>query len=444
MKAHLTMALSILFVYPSAALAQSLDECLTLARAHAPRLRVAEAGISRADQAIREARAALSPTLRLGAGFTQFSEPQRVVFPIPGSSGTQTIKTGSASALDVRTDLQVPVTTGGRDRSLVRAAEAVHAGQVHGREQAESDLVLHVSQAFYRLLAADRLQVAADEAMASARAHRATSAARVRAGVAPRLDSLQAQVDLERRVSAVVRAREAGRLARIELETEMGATLDSTRTPIEPGPPTTPEPVAAAEAIERALQSRPDLATVDEALRENTWRLAAARAGGRPQVTLTATVQYAGPNRDEDLWNLADPGLKTYRLFGGVGLSMPLFDGGLVRARVGELTADRAALEARRADSRLVIRREVEQALADARVALTLWQSDSSRVAAAREALRLADAGYKGGTVTGTEVRDAESALADARAEEAESLMDYWSAQAALEHAIGHASRRER
>ena len=82
--------------------------------------------------------------------------------------------------------------------------------------------------------------------------------------------------------------------------------------------------------------------------------------------------------------------------------------------------------------------------MSDARVALTLWQSDSSRVAAAREALRLAEAGYKGGTVPATEVRDAESAVADARAEEAQSLMDYWSARAALDHAVGAAIRKER
>jgi outer membrane protein len=179
-------------------------------------------------------------------------------------------------------------------------------------------------------------------------------------------------------------------------------------------------------------------------LRENGWRLAAARAALRPQVSLTATAQYSAPNRNESYWNFADPGLKTYRLFGGVGLSMPLFDGGLARARMGELGADRSGIEARREDARLAIHREVEQALADARVALTLWQSDSGRVGAAREALRLSEAGYKGGTVTATEVRDAEAALADARAEEAQSLMDYWSARAALDHAVGATIRKER
>jgi outer membrane protein TolC len=224
-------------------------------------------------------------------------------------------------------------------------------------------------------------------------------------------------------------------MTRIELETEIGAPLDSSRALVEPGPPA-PLPDAVA-SIARALRSRPELAAADDALQENAWRLEAARAGRKPQVNLTGTAQYLGPNLDEDYWNVRDPGLKTYRLFAGIGLTMPLVDGGLVRARVGEVAADRSALAARRADVALTIRREVEQALSDARVAFTVWQSDSSRVSAAREALRTAAAGYKGGTATGTDVRDAESALADARAEEAESLMDYWIARASLDRAAG-------
>ena len=433
-----TLALS----SPAVSPAQTLDECLALARAHAPKLEAADAAVARAEFAIHEARAALSPTLRLGASFTQLSEEQRIAFQLPGSPASQAIKTGSASALDIRTDFQYPLTTGGRDPALVRAAEAARAAQSHNREQARADLTLRVSQAFYHALAAQRLQAAAREAISSAVAHRATSAARVRAGVVPRLDSLQAQVDVATRGAAVVRANEAVRLARVALETEIGAALDTSRALVEPGSPSEPFPDPAA-SIERAMRARPELAAADEGLRENQARLEAARAGHRPQVNLSATAQYLGPNRNEEYWNTDDPGLKTYRLFAAVGLTMPLFDGGLVRAREGEVASDRIALSARREDTRLAIRREVEQALSDARVAVNVWQSDSSRVAAAREALRIAEAGYKGGTVNGTDVRDAESALADARAEEAQSLMDYWTARAAIDHAIGATTKKE-
>jgi outer membrane protein len=419
--------------------AQTLEECLALARAHAPAVQVADAGVARAGQAIAEARAARAPSLRLNGNLVQNSEAQRIVFPAPG--GAQSFKLGSATALDVQTRLQVPVYTGGRDRALVEAAEAAREARVQGRRQADADLVLRVARAFYRALAARRLQAAAGEALTTARSHHATSAARVRAGAAPRLDSLRATVDVEQRTAAVVRADDAVRITRVELETAIGVVLDPGRVLAEPGDPADTTLPDAGTLVEAALRARPERAEADAALRENDRRLAAARAARRPQVELSAVAQYLGPNRNETYWNVDDPGLKTYRLFGGVGLSMPLYDAGLVNARVGEVAADRLALEAQRRDTELVIRRDVEQALSDARTALTLWHSDRSRIVAAREALRIAEAGYKGGTLAGTDVRDAESALADARAAEAQSLMDYWTARATLDHAIGAGGR---
>jgi outer membrane protein len=420
----------------SAATAQTLEECLAIARSHAPSIRVAEADVSRADEAIREARAALSPTLRLGASLVQSTESPRTVFSIPGTpGGPLAIKIGSATVLDVRTEARMPLYNGGRDRDLVRAAEAAKVARVHGREQANADLTLRVSRAFYRALSAKRLESAALEALQAATIYRTTSAARVKAGVVPRLDSLQAQVDVSRRTSGYVRAREAVLISRAELERELGAPLDTSRALVEPGAPTDiPDP---AGAIDQALRSRPELSAADQALLENSWRLEAARAARKPELNLSGTAQYLGPNRFETWWDVNDPGLKTYRLFAGLGLSMPLYDGGLIRARVGEVAADRSALTARREDLALGIRREVEQALSDARLAFTLWQSDSSSVAASREALRTAAAGYKGGTATGTDVRTAEAALADARAQEAQSLMDFWIARAALDRATG-------
>src|SRR5262245_3188731 len=49
MKKAILIALAMLAPFASAASAQTLEECLALARAHAPRLRVAGAGVSRAE-----------------------------------------------------------------------------------------------------------------------------------------------------------------------------------------------------------------------------------------------------------------------------------------------------------------------------------------------------------------------------------------------------------
>jgi len=427
---------------PMPSAAQTLEQCLAQARAHAPSLKVADAAVVRADQAVREARAALSPTLRLSANAVENSEPQRAVFPIPGAPGPQVIKLGSATAIDARLTADYTLYSGGRTGALVEAARAAGAGRVQDRLQADADLVLRVSTSFYRVIAAQRLEAAADEALASARTLRTTSAARVRAGVAPRLDSLRADVDLLGRTTAQLRAHEAVHLARVALETAIGAPLDTSQALVVPSGPQATLP-GAAESVERAVRQRPEIASLDAALRENQLRYDAARAAHRPTVSLSATAQYLGPNRDEDYWNPNDAGLRTHKFFAGVGVSMPIFDAGLIDARAKQIAADRIAIEARRKEAELAIRSDVEQALSDVRVTLAEWQVDSSRTVIAREALRTAEAGYKGGTTTGTEVRDAEGVLADARADEAQALMNYWTARTRYDYATGALARKE-
>src|SRR5437762_12943575 len=90
MKTHVPIALAILLGCAPTAAAQTLDECLALARAHTPLLKVADAGVSRAEHSIRADRAALAPTLRLGGAYKQPSQSQRVASPAttPGMSQT--------------------------------------------------------------------------------------------------------------------------------------------------------------------------------------------------------------------------------------------------------------------------------------------------------------------------------------------------------------------
>lgn len=430
------LLLSALLSLPAAARAITLEECIALARHNAPALSISQAGVSRAEQAIREARAALSPTLRVAGSAIQRSEAPQFVIPVPGAPGPTTFKTGSATAVDVRAEARLPIDVSGQNHALVRAAEAARSSQERTREEADADLVLRVSQAYYRAVAAGRLEAAASEAVQAAQARRGLAAAQVRAGTAMRLDSLQARVDLFQRESARLRAHEAVRTTRVDLETAIGTTLN----PDEPlQPPGSPDPmIPDPEPLEAtALHHRPQLAAFDEQIRENEFRTRAAEAGRGPQLGILGTAQYLGPNRNEEFLNFQDPGLKTYNLWAGVDFSLSLFNGGLYAARAGQLRADREAIQARRRQAELEVRRDVESALGDLRASLANWQSDSSRVTVAREALRLAEVGYRGGTTTASQVRDAESALADARAQEAQSLLDTWSARAALERAVG-------
>jgi outer membrane protein TolC len=186
-----------------------------------------------------------------------------------------------------------------------------------------------------------------------------------------------------------------------------------------------------------ALAARPEIAQLDHQLDQARYRIAAARAGRRPQVSLSGVAEYRAPNRNGEYGNFSDPGLKTYSLTALAEVTLPLLDGGLVDSRVAQQDAERIALEARRRDAGLAVEREVRQALSDWRVAAAEYASNEARIRWAREAVHLAQAAYKGGTGTATDVRDAEAALANAQADAARAVMDYWFARAELDHATG-------
>src|SRR5262245_64202182 len=107
MKVRYLLVVLLLPNAPTPASALGLEECLALARQHAPSLQAAAADVTRAEQAIQAARAALRPTLDFAASFAQLNEAPKAVFDTPGLPALQArpvIKLSSASALNVKTE----------------------------------------------------------------------------------------------------------------------------------------------------------------------------------------------------------------------------------------------------------------------------------------------------------------------------------------------------
>ena len=428
-------ALVLVTLAPHAAGAITLARCLELARTNAPALAQAEADVARAHGAIDEAGAARKPTMRFDASYVQNTQPQEQEFSLPGLP-PETIKIGAANILDLKTEARYTLYSSGLNPARVRAAEAGERAEQSARDQADADLTLRVSQAFYRVLGAQRLIFAADEALTSASSHLRVAKARVQAGVSPKLDALRADVDASARQVDLARAQEARAVAVTELETAIGVPLDPADTLESPPLPESAFPDSAA-ALQQALRVRPEIISLDHQIAQAREQAQAAHAEHLPQVSLSGTAEYRAPNKNDAFFNFNDPGLKTYNLFAGVELTLPIFDGGVSGARRAQYQAQGEALTARRRNQVLTVQQDVAQALSDLRIATVQWQTVESRLASATEAVRLSEETYKGGAGQATDVIDAVSDLASARVAEAQALLGYWSARAELDHAMG-------
>jgi outer membrane protein TolC len=125
----------------------------------------------------------------------------------------------------------------------------------------------------------------------------------------------------------------------------------------------------------------------------------------------------------------------------GVTLSLPLYEGGLTRGRVGEARANALMLESQRDALRQSILLEVNQVYADLESAAARIDVMESSLRKARESLELAEGRYKAGVGPSIEMTDAQVAAARAETDHIQALYDYQLAAARLYKAMGRAER---
>src|SRR5574341_1446972 len=109
----------------------------------------------------------------------------------------------------------------------------------------------------------------------------------------------------------------------------------------------------------------------------------------------------------------------------GVALSMPLFEGGLTKGKVGEARANLRMAEAQRDTLRQSILLEVSQSHADMESAKVRIEVMESSLQKARENLEIARGRYEAGVGPSIEITDAQLASVTAENDYVKALYDY-------------------
>jgi outer membrane protein TolC len=249
-------------------------------------------------------------------------------------------------------------------------------------------------------------------------------------GTATGVDVVRAKTRLSDSDVALQRARLAERQAEIKLMRVAGWPLSQSielKDDLTPGATA----VAAVEAsLAGAVSSRPEIRIADARLRVDRELLGAAQGGRAPVLAASADIGLSG--------NLPDSGARTT---GGiaVGLSLPLFSGGLIAGQVREARSALAKSEARMADVRV----QVEE---DMRLAYETDQEAAHEVGSARQTVELAQQEltmsqdqYAAGTGDNIQVVTAQDELTRARDTYVTALARQQDARVNLAAALGQA-----
>ncbi len=410
---------------PSQDTTLTLQEAVDTALAQHPTLRVGQATIEAAQQRVRQQIAGYLP--RGGYSYNYTRKQQAVSAAIGGVQAGQQQQVTTAQLFNFNStnfSMNQLLFDFGRTLDSIRAALASVEASSADLETTRQTVILNTKQAYYSVLAGQRLLQVADETVQQNQKHLEEAQARFDVGLAPRFDVTQAQVQLSNAVLNQLTARNNVALARETLRTAMGVTGPFVFTlvdTLERGALTVNDEALVAQAF----ANRPELRSIQAQQRATTEQVSALQKQYLPSVTGTAQYNWTGreyPLQQGWLW--------------GVTLTVPLFDDILTTGQVGEARANLRGLQAQEDNLRQQIALEVRQSF------LTLRQAEESiRVSEqtsvqARENLDIAEGRYAAGVGNIIELTDAQVSLTSAQANTIQALATYKTAVAQLEQAI--------
>jgi len=387
----------------------SLQKAITMAVQHNRQAQIAQQERYRAAGVRYEALSRVLPKLAFQGSYTHL--PTLPSFDVLG----QSIPMGQKNNYSATLAFQQTLFASGGNVAALRGS-AAFARAAEAAEQAVLQLAAsEAERAYDDVLLARQMAHVATEALELAKEHLADVTKRFDQGAASSFDKLRAAVEVSNVDAQAIRARNTLRLAEAKLCSVIGVSQDS-RLELTDVLQYKPANVDIAEE-QRALSHRPDLVALAEQVQVEKQRRKIARADALPKVELSAVDAWSKPGLSDSLGLAGGLGGST----GGgdweenqtiaLTIQFPIFDGLQTRGKLMEHDAAIRQAELKLMEQAEAALLQVKQAVLSVEDAQKFVESQLANVEQAREALRLAKAGYAAGVNRLIEVRDARVAL---------------------------------
>lgn len=402
----------------------TLEKAVEMARKNAFSVLAARAELRRLEGSRREAFAGGLPRLAFEGTYIRFTDENRVQFD--PSRPPVTFRPIERASFQLR--LSQTVDIWGIVRLATEAASALRDAQSALVLAAMNDAELSAKIAFFRLLEAGELEKVAEEAVENARLRLEIARKRVSAEVAPQFEVIRAEAELSSAEQELIRARNEVALAKASLNSTLARAIDTQirAIPVSDLPQVT---VGLEELTRWALAKRPELVALGQNVEVQKRVIMARERSIMPTIEISAQI-------------VRDPfargfGSEKDVVSGTAVLSVPIFEGGRIRAQVAQAREEEEKARLRLEEARLGVILEVRQAYLDLQTALRVMESSEKNVVQAMEAHRIALIRYEAGLSTPVEVSDASLLLTRARTALATARYAYREAYARLERAVG-------
>ena len=298
-------------------------------------------------------------------------------------------------------------------------------------------MTFDVTQAYYDAALADRLVTIADSTLAESDRTLQQTLLAHRVGTQSDYDLLQAQVTRNNQVPVVIQRRSDRDIAYFRLKQLLKLPLDAplqlttdvedstaapdglhlVSLPTSVGPDGVMQTVDTTSlAIDTAADQRSTVLEQVESVKEQKALQRVAQAESYPSLNLTSAYQkIAYPN---NFPNFSTDFLTNWNI--GVGLTLPILNGGRVRGDVEVAHANLAEARARLQQTRELATLDSRTAIANYHQAAAAWAATVGTVGQATKAYQIAELRYREGISTQTELTDQRIAQQQALANHAQ------------------------
>lgn len=400
-----------------------LESAIQLARKNSPVLASARADLEVVVQDRRIAQSSMFPQAVV-SGWTSIGTDSGVMTGAPElmPSPLMLLPNGSFSVANL--SVMMPIYS-----EVIRGKLATTSWQVKAAtfdyKEAVADLNLRVTESYFKLQLALQKVLLKRAAVAASEELVRNSQLMLEAGKGIQADIQRSESEKFRADRDLRMAENDSAKAEIDLNETLGISLNHHWTSAAIPSPTT-QAGTVEVCIEQALHKRPLKLAAECRLKALRNDLGARRAEGKPQI-------YGGLMADRS--RRADMGGIT----GALVLSIPVFDGGRVRAEVKQGRVQVNKGEAQLQITQLQIEREVRQAWLDRETAMANLASAESSVSAAQAAYEIISLRVHAGKSILLEQLDGLSALNSAKADSISARYDLAMATARLNRTMGGA-----
>jgi outer membrane protein len=413
----------------------TLDESINIGLKNSNILHSSKMQVNYANARLSEINTSRLPSLKFSAVYTRLSYITPFILNTP--FGNFNIAPSILDNYNLKLTLQQPLFTGFKLSSSSNIAEYNYKATEEGYNKDKQDLIYKIKNAYWNLFKAKKVKEVTDQNVQQVKAHLTNVQNFYEQGLSTKNDLLKVQVQLSESELRQIDAKNAVKLARINLFNVIGIPLNTNSEIPDSIDIQTKEVNDLDDYIEKALDNRPELKAMQYNIKAGEAGVTFAESDWYPQVYLAGNYYYSKPNQRifpaenkfKDTWDI------------GVSVSLNLWNWG---ATVDKTDQAEAQLEQAKDSYKIVKDNIVLEVNSNY---LNLVQSKDKisvadeSVRQAKENYRVTDETFKKGLALNSDLLDSEVALLQANTNYIQALVDYELAKAKLEKSIGETKK---